>query len=101
MFNISPRCAVYVLVLACLAKELSSFELILVPSNSMRHLLFSKKRVCSRWSQLTVCSLIPKIPLPNSPRIADIFSDEFKGSISRFAKAATTAAAHAVVEKVT
>jgi hypothetical protein len=84
----------------CLATELSSFEMISVPSKSMRHLLCPEKRVCRCQSKLTVCSLIPKIPLPNSPRIADIFSDEFKGSIGRFAKAATTAAANTVVEKV-
>ena len=87
-------------MLACLANKLYSFELNKVPSNSIRHPLFPENRPCCSQSKLVVCSLIPKIPLPNSPRIADIFSAEFKDSISRFAMAATTAAAHTVVEKV-
>lgn len=46
------------------------------------------------------CSLIPKIPLPTSPRLADLFNSEIKDSLGRFASYASDAAVKATVEKV-
>jgi hypothetical protein len=53
--------------------------------------LTGKKHSNSLIGTLT-CSLIPKIPLPESPRLGSIFNKEVRDSMGRFFNAAVSAA---------